>query len=114
MSLTVWGTRTSARREGEAHAGPGLRIREPDAPTVRLHDRARNRQSQPRRSVAAPRSRGALGERLEHAIAITFGDALARVRHLDLDGPAGDRFGPDDHAAVGGRVPDRVLDQVEQ
>ena len=52
-------------------------------------------------------------EGVEDAVALIGGDAVAGVGDLDLD-PAVHRLGADRHAAVGRRVVDRVLDQVEE
>ena len=64
----------------------------------------------------APRARGlaaAAVERLEHARAVVVADPVAGVGDLDLDA-AVRRLGEHGHRAVGRRVADRVLDQVEQ
>jgi hypothetical protein len=78
---------------------------------VSLDDRARDREAQSGALAAA----GGIApvERGKHLLALLRGYPVAAVRDLDFDSVRG-RLRTHDDASVRGRVPDRVLDQVEQ
>ena len=100
-------------RQREAHARAELGVGEPD-PRRRAprRSRARSRGRGRRRRRCAPRRRRR-GRTVEDARALLGGDAVAGVGDLDLDA-AVVALGAHGDAAVGGRVADRVLDQVEE
>src|SRR6201999_4278377 len=93
----------------KADAGAGIRVFEPDAAAVGLDDRAGDRQAEA--GAVAVAGRVAAVEGLEDALALARRDALAGVGDLDLH-PTRPALRPHRDAAVGGRVADRVLDQV--
>src|SRR5258708_558153 len=80
---------------------------------MRLDDRASDRQAETGRAVRARGAGAALDERLEDPHAVFRRDSLAAVGNLELD-LARPGLGTDDDAAVGRRVANRVLDQVEE
>jgi transposase len=99
-------------RHREAHARSALCWRQPDAPAVTLNDGPRDCEAQAR-AIAASRIIAAADERLEDTLALRGRDALTRVRDLDFN-RADCALGADRHAAIGRRVAQRVLDEVEQ
>ena len=78
-----------------------------------LDDRACDREPEPGRSIGASCARSSLNERLEDALALVGRNAFAGVGDLDLDLSLA-LLGADDDASVRRRVPDRVLQQVEE
>ena len=86
-------------------------VLEPETPAVSLDDDREIASPRPGARVRA--GRVAAEERLEDAPAVRRRDARPRVGDLDLNG-AVHGLGADRDAAVRGRVPDGVLDEVEQ
>src|SRR5437870_581745 len=99
----------SAARQLEREPAPDAdRAVEVDAPAVRLDDVAHDRQSEPRRPADAL---VALDEAVEDAFLLIGRDPAAGVADRDDDGPVR-RRGLDAHRAAGGRVAERVREQV--
>ncbi len=88
-----------------------------DLPAVRGGHVFHDREAQPRAAGGTGAGGVDAVEALEDALLVLVGDADALVGHGDLDQvPAGlrDRTDRDAHAGAGGRVVDRVLDQVAE
>src|ERR687898_1642064 len=98
--------------QAEPHARPAPRVGEPDLAAVRLHDRATDGQAEPGAVAGGAGGAGAAAvEGLERPLAVFGRESLAGVRDLDFDRHAV-RLRGHGHAAVGGRMANRVLDQV--
>jgi hypothetical protein len=101
------------RAEGEGHTSPAAGVKQLDLAAVRLDDGPANRESEPGSAAGPRRFASAAMKRLEDPFALSRVDSLARVGHFDLYLPFA-ALGADRHGAVAWRVPDGVLDEVEE
>jgi hypothetical protein len=107
--MTSSGLDGQGEREGRALAGRGL---DPDATAVHLDDAPGDGQAETGAPLRARRRAVDLLELLEDPLLVGLGDARARVRDRDAEGPVGRGRLQADLAGLGEL--DRVADEVQQ